>query len=88
MTPFPSANSARPAADSAQVAADATAEAAAQSLLQDIEALIARDQRRKALLSLPLAIGVGAAIATQAPWLLAVAGTGLLLAQLPHRRRS
>lgn len=84
MTPFPSTTSTQPTSDAAQAAG----ESAAQSLLQQVEELMARDQRRKALLSIPLAIGVGAAIATQATWLLAVAGTGLLLAQLPHRRHS
>jgi hypothetical protein len=72
----------RPRSTDAQQIAEATT----QTLLQEVEELMARDQRRKALLVIPLAIGVGAAIATQATWLLAVAGTGLLLAQLPHRR--
>lgn len=84
MPPFPSAPACPPAPDGAPAAEEANPHA----LLLQVEELIARDQRRKALLAIPLALGVGAAVAAQATWVLALAGTGLLLAQLPQRRRS
>ena len=55
--------------------------------LEQLDALIARDRRRKALLLLPLSAGIGAAVAFQAVWILAIAATGLLAVQTLNRPR-
>lgn len=51
---------------------------ASPSRLEQLEALIARDRRRKLLVALPAAAVVGTAVACQATWVLAVAATGFL----------
>ncbi|WP_411877195.1 hypothetical protein [Vulcanococcus limneticus] len=60
---------------------------AAPTRLEQLEALIARDRRRKALLLLPVTAGIGAAVALQATWVLALAATGLLALQTLNRPR-
>lgn len=55
------------------------------SQLEQLEALITRDRRRKLLVALPAAAVVGTAVACQATWLLAIAATGFLGVQALRR---
>jgi hypothetical protein len=53
----------------------------------ELDALIERDRRRKLLAVVPVAGVVGAAVALQATWLLAVVATGVIGVQALRRDR-
>jgi hypothetical protein len=55
--------------------------------LAELEALIQRDRQRKLLLALPVAGLIGAAVAFQAPWVLAVAATAVVGGRALHQHR-
>lgn len=55
--------------------------------LRELDALIERDRRRKLLAVVPVAGVVGAAVALQATWLLAVVATGVIGVQALRRNR-
>jgi len=55
--------------------------------LELLEQVLERDRRRKLLLIVPVAGVIGAAVALQASWVLAIAASGLLGAQALRRTR-
>ena len=57
------------------------------SRLEALEQVLERDRRRKLLLIVPVAGVIGAAVALQASWALAIAATGLIGAQALRRTR-
>ncbi|NDD70207.1 MAG: hypothetical protein EBZ29_12860 [Synechococcaceae bacterium WB9_4xC_028] len=55
--------------------------------LRELDALIERDRRRKLLAVVPVAGVVGAAVALQVTWVLAVVATGVIGVQALRRDR-
>lgn len=64
-----------------------TASSSGSSRLELLEQVLERDRRRKLLLIVPVAGVIGAAVALQASWVLAIAASGLIGAQALRRNR-